>query len=102
MVMLFRLGQRITPTCAAGYHYFPTIDECLPLSLVAMPLFLSAITRIKVCNGSVVRTIGDLEGLRYCNQVNGSLLIYLNDSSADFKALYDIPSISGERFAIYV
>ena len=90
------------PSYAAGYNYFSTIDECLPLSLAELPSFLSAITRVKVCNGSVVRTIGDLEGLRYCNQVDGSLLIYLNDSSADFKALYDITSISGERFAIYV
>jgi len=47
------------------------------------------------CDGGVIQTKFDLERLRFCQVVTGSLDIELYDVSADFSALFDIRTIQG-------
>ena len=58
-------------------------------------MFLDAILVSHVCAGRDVRTLDDLEAIRTCDTINGSLTIALNDANADFTALYDIKVIQG-------
>ena len=59
------------------------------------PSFLKTLTDEHVCPGRVVRTLDDLEAVRTCDTINGSLTIALNDANADFTALYDVETIRG-------
>jgi hypothetical protein len=42
-----------------------------------------------------VKTVDDLEALRFCTIVSGSLTIEINDDAADFKAVQHIEEIKG-------
>ena len=82
--------------CGLGASYFSSIDECVPLSIAAMPAFLQSITFLRACRGNVtVRTVDELEGLRYCDSVTGSLTISVSDLTADYSSLYDVDTIEG-------
>ncbi len=59
------------------------------------PSFLPAFQREKRCFGSIVRTVAELEGLRFCEVIVGSLTIEVEDASADFTALHYIRAIEG-------
>jgi hypothetical protein len=63
--------------------------------IAVSPLFLQVLTYSHVCSGRVVRTLDELEALRTCSVINGSLTIALNDANADFTSLYDIRAIQG-------
>ncbi len=88
-------GTRLALKCGSGSTYFSLIHECVPLSIAALPSFVSSFTYSIPCNGTTVRTSKDLEGLRYCDIVNGELGIVLGDLTADYSALYDIDIITG-------
>lgn len=95
-------GTRIALACGSGSKYFSSIDECIPLNIATMPAFLASFTNTKACNGTVVKTVDDLEALRYCATIKGRLDIQVNDGNADFGSLYDIGSISGMRWWMYM
>lgn len=65
------------------------------MGLAATSAFLQALLVGHVCPGRVVRTLDDLEAIRTCNTINGSLTIAVSDPNADFTALYDIEVIKG-------
>jgi hypothetical protein len=88
-------GTRGVKTCGGGQTYFSLIDECVDAGFAAMPAFLDALLVSHVCAGRVVRTLDDLEAVRTCDTINGSLTIALNDANADFTALYDVETIRG-------
>ena len=88
-------GTRIGDKCTTNQTYFSLIDECVDVIYAAMPAFLEALLVGHVCPGRVVRTLDDLEALRTCDTINGSLTIAVNDANADFTALYDIEVIEG-------
>lgn len=56
---------------------------------------MAAYQEVLPCRGGLIATIADLEALRYCQAVNGSLSIQINDPAADFSALYDVSVIQG-------
>ncbi len=89
------VGSQVTKTCQSGTSYFESIDECVPNAIASLSMFLSAFTRVVTCSGGIVRTQDDLERLRFCNVVQGSLVVHVEDLAADFTALYDISSIQG-------
>ena len=91
------VGARLALTCGSDTSYFSSIDECVPLSIAATPAFLQSITFKTPCNfGNVtVKTVDELEGLRFCGIISGSLSIAVNDLTADYSALYDIATIQG-------
>ena len=60
--------------------------------------FLGAVLVQHVCPGRVVRTLDDLEALRTCGVINGSLTIVLNDTNADYTSLFDIETIQGLNY----
>ena len=88
-------GTRLALKCGSGSTYFSLIHECVPLSIAALPSFVSSFSNSIPCNGTTVGTNKDLEGLRYCDTVNGELDIVLKDLTADYSALYDIDIITG-------
>ncbi len=88
-------GTRLALKCGSGSTYFSLIHECVPLSIAALPSFVSSFSNSIPCNGTTVGTNKDLEGLRYCDTVNGELDIVLKDLTADYSALYDIDVITG-------
>lgn len=45
----------------------------------------------------MIVTIADLEKLRFCQVVTGSLSIQVTDPNADYTALYDISMIEGNN-----
>ena len=83
--------------CDNSAKYFSSIDECVPLSIASSTVFLDTFTSsVNPCSPSgPIETVADLEALRYCGYVNGSLTIAVKDSNADFSALRDIQVISG-------
>ena len=83
--------------CGSAGSYFSSIDECIPLSIAAMPVFIHSIIFKTPCNfGNVtVQTVDELERLRYCGVLDGSLTIAVSDLTADYSALYDIATIQG-------
>ena len=62
-----------------------------------MPVFIHSIIFKTPCSfGNVtVQTADDLEALRYCSVLDGSLTIAITDLTADYSALYDIATIQG-------
>ena len=89
-----------TTACDANSTYYSIINECMPQSLVSLPAFGSAITQTLSCPGGMVSTAAQLEALRYCYTITGSLTITVNEATDyDFTALYDIAIIQGwKRF----
>ena len=82
-------------SCPSSANYFSSIHECIPLTIAALPSFLTSITASVSCSNITVRTVDDLEGLRYCGVVKGELRILLSDLTADYSSLYDIATIEG-------
>jgi hypothetical protein len=93
-------GIRGVRTCNSNQTYFSLIDECVEVEIAVLPMFLDAILVSHVCAGRVVRTLDDLEAIRTCDVINGSLTIALNDANADFTALYDIKVIQGLTYVL--
>ena len=90
------VGARLALACGSDASYFSSIDECIALSIAAVPAFLQSITYLRPCSGNVtVRTVDELEGLRYCGSLTGSLTIGVSDLTADYSALYDVETIQG-------
>ena len=89
------IGTRIAQDCGSDAKYFTTIDECIPLNIATMPAFLASFTKTKTCSGGAVKTVDDLEALRYCASISGHLDIQVNDGNADFGSLHDIGAIDG-------
>ena len=75
--------------------YFSDIHECVALNIAGMLAFLDALLTSRVCMGGVIRTLIELEALRYCNIIIGSLTIAVNAITADYSSLYDIETITG-------
>jgi hypothetical protein len=88
-------GTRVPLECGDDAAYFDSIDECVPLSIAALPAFQAGIQLSKRCPGRVVRTVDDLEAVRFCTIVTGTLVLEVNDAGADFTALHDIDEIQG-------
>ena len=59
------------------------------------PSFLPAFQQEKRCFGGIIRTITELESLRFCEALIGGLIIEVDDASADFTALHYIRTIEG-------
>jgi len=88
-------GSRLAKQCSYDAKYFAGIDECVPLSIAGTSDFLNAYTRVNTCPGGHVSSLSDLEGLRFCNIINGDLIINVNDVNADYTSLFDISTIQG-------
>jgi hypothetical protein len=76
----------------------------VPLSIAALPDFQFGIQINKQCPGRTVRTIDDLEAVRFCTVISGQLTIEINDADADFTALLDLEYLQGLSisFSIFV
>ena len=87
--------------CGSGAKYFSSIDECIPLANLSLPEFLQSITYSITCTAaSDIRTVDDLEGLRYCGVIESGLTIMVSDLTADYSALHDIVSVQGLKRVI--
>ena len=78
--------------------YLPSIQECVSQAFDPNPEFLAELLQAKVCVGGIVATIEQLEALRFCNIINSSLVLTINDATADFTSLHDIAAIQGLFF----
>jgi hypothetical protein len=65
------------------------------LSIAALPDFQRAIQLQKICQGGTITTVGQLEALRFCTIINGSIYLEINHVDADFTALQDLEEIQG-------
>ena len=84
----------MAPTCSSNATYFATLNECVPDTLLALPAFTSAILRQLSCAGGVISTAAQLESMRFCTHVTGSLVITI-DVPADYSSLFNIAVIDG-------
>ena len=82
-------------SCDSSSVYVASLGECVPNTLASDPVFLSTLTSPKKCAGGVIASVQALESLRFCSVITSDLIISVNDSAADFTALFDISSING-------
>jgi hypothetical protein len=66
----------------------------VPSTIASSPSFVAAFQHWRVCSGGTFRTAQDMERLRYCDSVDGPLVIEVADTT-DFSALHGIEFISG-------
>ena len=85
-----------TPTCPPNSSYFATLSECFEDTLTALPAFETAILLQRTCPGGIINTTEQLEALRFCTTISGSLIITINEP-ADFTSLHDIHFVTGWR-----
>ena len=87
----------MVPDCAGDARYYSSIDECIPLSIASSDGFLNSFgSSVNHCSPSgPIRNIADLEALRYCDTVVGSLVVEVNDPGADFSVFRDLQVITG-------
>ena len=98
-LVIFIEGTRAPLSCAPDTQFFSLIDECVPLAIASMPVFLSSFLAGHVCYGGTITTAEQLIGLRYCDTIVSDLIIAVDDPNADFNALHDIEIFEGFRFA---
>ena len=91
------VGKRVALECDESSKYLGRIHACVPLTIASSPLFAIAFSEIKYCQGNrVIRTIEELESLRYCDYIRGGgLTIEVQDAAADFYSMNDIDTIEG-------
>ena len=83
-------------SCSATAKYFKSVHECIPLHIVASPHFTEALSARKVCLGDrSVSSAVELERLRFCDVLDGSLTITLFDMRVGFDALDSMAEIRG-------
>ena len=89
--------------CPFQQTYFASIDECVPDDIASTQAFIDNINIDVSCPTlGLYRTAADIQSLRYCNRITGSLIIDSTDADVDFSALYDITIIEGEMKQIIV
>ena len=69
--------------------------------MTASPSFSEELVRVKRCIGRLVSTAAQLEALRFCNVIDGSLIIAAMDVEVDFDALRSITAISGVLLVLF-
>ena len=89
------IGVRIALNCPLGETYYSGIYECVPNAIASNPQFLLAYATVSPCNGGIVDTAAALETLRFCQIVLSPIELTVNDSNADYSALYDIQRVTG-------
>jgi hypothetical protein len=75
--------------------YFNTVDACIDREATLSPDFFFVFSVAKTCRGGTIRTVDDLNGLWYCDTIQGGLVIEVEDAGADFTALRYISTING-------
>ena len=100
MKLIMLIDERVSKTCPSGYRYFSSIDECVSSSIASLPVFSNALIATHSCIGGSIKTVHQLEALRTCDTVMGSLTIEIYDISADFTSLYDINVIEGMSLSL--
>jgi hypothetical protein len=89
-------GLRDDLHCEEGSKYFQSIHECVAFDVAASVSFVKAFKMTKLCDGDrSIETLEELESLRYCNVIEGSLRIEVHDEDADFSAIEGIERIEG-------
>ena len=88
--------MRVAKACGSDAEYFSTIDECVPLDIVASTqTFLAVFSMTSPCNGGEMATQAQIDGMRYCDVVYFGLNITYNSPDADFSAFFDIKTLYG-------
>jgi hypothetical protein len=67
----------------------------VPQSIAGTEEFLLAYQHAPICAGGIISNASNLERFRFCEVVNGSLLIDFDDEEADYSSLFDIRTIEG-------
>jgi hypothetical protein len=88
--------------CDAGTSYFKSLDACVADELVGSSVFAAAFQTQRVCGDAVVQEASELEALRFCDVINGSLVIEVGDKAADFTALRNIERVRGLSLVLHV
>ena len=98
MILHADVGSRRPLQCGSGSTYFSILYECVPNTIVMLPVFVDSFDgATNVCPRSgPVRTLAELESLRFCDTINGSLVIEVDDAAADYTVFRDIEVITGK------
>ena len=82
--------------------YYASIDACVPQTIASLQSFQNAwVIPKKTCSGGTISTTSQLNGLAFCQIIDGDLIISVSDQTADFTTLHDIQSITGLPKASY-
>ena len=87
-------GSVVAPKCPPNATYFSTLQQCVSTSISSLPAFSVSIQLQLPCAGGAISTPAQLESLRFCTSITGSLVITVSQP-ADYSALHDIASIGG-------
>ena len=89
--LMFRAGSRAALSCGSNAVFYSSIYACVPLSIASLSLFTTLIP----CTVGVVRTVAELQTLRYCHVYTTDVIVEIDDPTADYSVLYDTISIQG-------
>jgi len=87
----------VAKSCGESASYFASVHECIPQQVVASRHFTETLSARKVCSGDrLVSSAVELERLRFCEVLNGSLTITLFDTRVEYDALDSVAEIRGK------
>ena len=81
-------------SCGRGLTFVAALAECVPDTFLLSPLYVSAFSTRRACTGGTFSTQQQLERLRFCDVIEDSLTIEVDDTE-DFSALSGIEAITG-------
>ena len=72
--------SRVKSSCSnSSEKYVSSIDECIDGKIASLPAFLSALLVTRTCNSSTITSLQELEYLRLCDVINGTLEVNIID-----------------------
>ena len=84
-------------SCDESASYFGSVHECIPQQVVASAHFTETLSARKVCSGDrLISSVVELERLRFCDVLDGSLTITLFDLRVGYDALDSVAEIRGK------
>ena len=84
-------------SCGESASYFGSVHECIPQQVVASAHFTETLSARKVCSGDrLISSVVELERLRFCEVLDGSLTITLFDTRVEYDALDSVVEIGGK------
>jgi hypothetical protein len=76
--------------------FVAAIYACVDINLIAQDQFRQVLLHLQTCSGGVFTNESQLQALRFCNIVQGSIIIENMEKSFDATVFWDIETIEGK------
>ena len=79
--------------CPINQTYVIGVHACLSSDIVSRGSFLELLVQVQTCNGGVFTSLHELQRLRFCNYVTGSIIMVNMTEDVDPTIFWDISNI---------